>query len=108
MTKEKQVIDYCNTFPEVYEDQPFGKSACIVMRHQSNKKVFAWIFRREEYIWVNVKCDPEWRDFWRGVYTSVVPGYHLNKKYWNSIILDGTVPEEEIKKMITESYQLTR
>ena len=50
--------------------------------------------------------NPEWRDFWRSAYESVTAGYHLNKEHWNTIILDGTIPEEEIKRMIAESYDL--
>ena len=55
---------------------------------------------------MNVKADPEWRDFWRKAYPSVLPGYHQNKTHWNSIILDGSIPEREIKRMIGESYDL--
>ena len=79
-----------------------------MIRHRENRKVFAWIFDREGYVWVNVKCDPQWRDFWRTAYDSVVPAYHLNKAHWNSIILDGTIPEKEIRRMIGESYDLTK
>ena len=50
--------------------------------------------------------NPEWRDFWRSAYESVTAGYHQNKEHWNTIILDGTIPEEEIKRMIAESYDL--
>lgn len=78
------------------------------MRHKNNNKVFAWIFPRQGNIWINVKCDPEWRDFWRSAYKSVVPGYHLNKEHWNSIIMDGSVPDKDVKRMIGESYDLTK
>lgn len=78
------------------------------MRHKENKKVFAWIYEKDGFIWVNVKCNPEWRDFFRDAFPSVVPAYHLNKEHWNSIILDGTVPEDDIKRMIEESYELTK
>lgn len=77
------------------------------MRHNQNQKAFAWIFEKDEYIWINVKCDPEWRDFWRSTYESVIPAYHLNKEHWNSIILDGKVPDKDIERMINESYELT-
>ena len=50
--------------------------------------------------------DPEWRDFWRATYSSVQPGYHQNKEHWSTVILDGTVPADEIKRMIAESYDL--
>ena len=78
------------------------------MRHKDTKKTFAYIFEKDGQIWINVKCDPEWREFWRAAFPSVVPGFHLNKTYWNSIILDGTVPEKDIRRMITESYDLTK
>ncbi len=55
---------------------------------------------------LNVKVDPEWRDFFRNAYESVIPGYHLNKEHWNTIIIDGTIPDGEIKKMIEESYRI--
>lgn len=107
MKERQEVIDYCSEFKEVYADTPFHDPNWTVMRHNNNKKVFAWIFEREGNMWVNVKCDPEWRDFWRQAYSSVIPAYHLNKEYWNSIILDGSVPEEDLKRMIAESYDLT-
>lgn len=50
----------------------------------------------------------EWRDLWRNTFQSVVPGYHMNKKHWNSITLDGTVPEADVKRMIAESYDITK
>ena len=55
-----------------------------------------------------VKCEPVFLDYWRQIYNSVVPAFHLNKDHWNSIILDGTVPEEEIYEMIRQSYMLTK
>ena len=63
-------------------------------------------YERDGYINLNVKVDPEWRDFWRGAYDAVVPGYHQNKEHWNTIILDGTIPDKDIKRMIGESYDL--
>ena len=55
---------------------------------------------------MNVKVDPQWRDYWRGAFASVIPGYHQNMEHWNTIILDGTIPDETIKCMIAESYDL--
>lgn len=108
MTKRKEAISYCLTLTDVYEDYPFRDANWCVIRHRSNQKVFAWIFDKDDHTWINVKCDREWRDFWRQAFKSVVPAYHLNKEHWNSIILDGTVPEKEIKRMIGESYDLTK
>ena len=107
MTKRQEVIAYCLTYPDVYEDYPFHDSNWCVIRHRKSRRVFAWIFEKEEKIWVNVKCDPQWRDFWREAFPSVIPAYHLNKTHWNSVILDGSIPEKEIKRMIAESYDLT-
>lgn len=107
MTQRKEVIEYCAAFPNIYEDYPFHDPNWCVMRHKKNRKVFAWIFEKDGYIWVNVKCDPQWRQFWRETYASVVPAYHLNKEHWNSLILDGTIPQEDICRMIQESYDLT-
>ncbi|MBQ3164106.1 MAG: MmcQ/YjbR family DNA-binding protein [Lachnospiraceae bacterium] len=108
MRERREVIDYCLTFKNVFEDYPFRDNNWCVIRHKKNKKVFAWIFDKDSYVWVNVKCNVEWRDFWRNTFESVVPAYHLNKMHWNSIILDGTIPIEDIKRMIGESYDLTR
>lgn len=108
MKLRSQIITYCSNLIDVYEDYPFHDPNWTVMRYMKNKKVFAWIYEKDGFIWVNVKCNPEWRDFWRDAFPSVVPAYHLNKEHWNSIILDGTVPEDDIKRMIEESYELTK
>ena len=107
MKEREEAVAFCLKLNEVYKDMPFHDSNMIVIRHKDNKKVFAWIFEKDDNIWINVKCNPEWRDFWRNAYKSVLPGWHLNKEHWNSIILDGTVPDKEIKRMIEESYDLT-
>lgn len=108
MRTRKEVIEFCKSLKQVYEDYPFHDSNWTLMRHETNKKTFAFIFEREGHIWVNIKCDPEWILVWRETYDSIVPAYHMNKKYWNSIILDGSVPGEDIKRMIGESYDLIR
>lgn len=107
LTERQEIIDLCLNYPGVYEDYPFHDPNWCVMRHQENKKVFAWIFEKDGYIWVNVKCDPEWISFWRNAFESVIPAYHLNKAYWNSIILDGSISDKEIRIMIGNSYDLT-
>ena len=106
MQTRQEAIQYCHSFQDVYEDYPFHDDNWCVMRHKKNKKTFALIYDKDGYVWINVKCDPEWREFWREAYDAVIPGYHQNKKYWNTIILDGTIPEKDIKKMIKESYDI--
>lgn len=105
MTRE-EALAYGMTFDNVYEEKPFRDPNWQLVRIKGSKKTFLWIYEREGYINLNVKVNPEWRDFWRSTYESVTAGYHLNKEHWNTIILDGTVPEKEIKRMIAESYDL--
>lgn len=106
MTTRKEILDYGMTFSNVYMDTPFRDDNWVLLRYQKNKKAFAWTYERNGMMCVNVKVNPEWRDFWRNAYPSVQPGYHQNKKHWNTIILDGSVPEEEIRQMIAESYEI--
>ncbi|KAF7786789.1 hypothetical protein PRUB_a1452 [Pseudoalteromonas rubra] len=56
--------------------------------------------------WLNLKCDPDEALLLRDKYAAIVPGYHMNKRLWNTIVLDGSIPEEEIKRMIDDSYQI--
>lgn len=108
MQNKNEAAAFCLTLKDTYEDYPFHDSNWCVIRHKKNRKVFAWIFDKDDYVWINVKCDPEWRDFWREAFDSVRPAYHLNKIHWNSIILDGSIPDEDICRMIRESYDLTK
>lgn len=107
MISRRQAIDFCLTFAGAYEDYPFHDSNWAAMRHSENNKIFAAIYKRQGHIWINVKCDPNLTYMWRNAFRSVVPAYHMNKEHWNSIILDGSVPEEGIKNMIRDSYELT-
>ena len=108
MKLRQDVIDFCLSLNDTFEDYPFHDFNWTVMRHDGNKKMFAAICEREGNIWVNVKCDPNLTYMWRSAFSSVVPAYHMNKVHWNSIILDGSVPSEEIKIMIFDSYELTK
>lgn len=106
MTSRKEIIDFCLTFEGGYEDYPFDDFNWTVMRRRDTKRGFAWIFEHQGKLWLNLKCDPDWAEFFRSTYKSVIPAYHMNKKHWNSVILDGTVPDAEIRNMIKESYLL--
>ena len=106
MREQQEVLNYGMTFPDTYMDAPFHDANWVLLRYKKNKRAFAWTYERNGYIWVNVKVDPEWRDFWRDAYPSVLPGYHQNKDHWNAIRLDGSIPDEEIKRMIAESYDI--
>ena len=106
MLTREEVIEYGLSFPGTYTDAPFHDDNWQLVRVQESKKAFLWTYERNGYININVKADPEWRDFWRNAYDSVLPGWHQNKEHWNTIILDGSVPVEDIKNMIKESYNL--
>lgn len=104
----QEAIDFCMTFKNVYEDYPFHDFNWTVMRHKENRKIFAAIYERQDNIWINVKCDPNLTYMWRSSFEAVVPAYHMNKEHWNSVILDGSIPETDIKAMIGDSYDLTK
>ena len=106
MQTRQEVIAYGLSLPDTYLDAPFRDENWQLVRSRKNKKVFLWTYEKNGNMCINVKVDPEWREFWRSAYKSVIPGYHQNKEHWNTVILDGTVPEKEIKRMIAESYDL--
>lgn len=106
MITREEALKFGLSFPDVYEERPFHDPSWQLVRVKGSKKAFLWIYERNGYINLNVKADPEWRDFWRSAYSSVIAGYHQNKEHWNTIILDGTIPDKEIKRMISESYDL--
>ena len=106
MNTREEALKFGLSFPDVYEERPFHDPSWQLVRVKGSKQAFLWIYERNGYINLNVKADPEWRDFWRSAYSSVIAGYHQNKEHWNTIILDGTIPDKEIRRMISESYDL--
>ena len=108
MVTRAEVIALCLRLPDSYEDYPFDDPNWTVMRHKTNRKTFALIFERQGHLWVNVKAEPQWGDFWKSTYPAVVPAYHMNKRHWVSIILDGSMTEEQVFPLIAESYALTQ
>jgi O-6-methylguanine DNA methyltransferase len=106
MRTREDALQYGLSFPDTYQESPFHDSNWQLVRVRGSKKAFLWVYEHNGYINANVKVDPEWRDFWRSTYRSVVPGWHQNKEHWNTIILDGTIPEADIRRMIAESYDL--
>ena len=102
----EEALLYGLSFPDTYIDAPFHDENWQLVRIRKNKKVFLWTYEKDGHICINIKVNPEWRDFWRSTYEAVLPGYHQNKEHWNTVILDGTIPENEIRRMIAESYDL--
>ena len=106
MKTREEVLAYGLTFADTYVDTPFSDANWQLVRVKQSKKAFLWTYEKDGFLNLNVKANPEWRDFWRSTYKSVIPGYHQNKEHWNTIILDGSIPEEDVKRMIAESYDL--
>jgi predicted DNA-binding protein (MmcQ/YjbR family) len=106
MRSREEALEYGLSFPNTYQEAPFHDPNWQLVRVRGSKKAFLWTYEKDGHICLNVKVDPEWRDFWRKTYASVLPGWHQNKEHWNTIVLDGTVPDAEIRRMIAESYDL--
>lgn len=105
MTPE-QFIDAALWFPEAAESEPFGPGALVYK--VAGDKLFALLFsgRGDGHATVNLKCDPELALELRAQFPAVTPGYHMNKRHWNSVLLDGTVPDDEVLEMLRHSYVL--
>lgn len=106
MKSREEAINFGLTFQDSYEERPFKDQNWQLVRVNGSKKAFLWVYEKDGRIHLNVKADPQWRDFWRAAYASVIPGYHQNKEHWNTIILDGSVPDRDVRRMIAESYDL--
>lgn len=106
MRTREEALAYGLSFPNTYQEAPFHDENWQLVRVKGSKKAFLWTYEMEGKIHLNVKVSPEWRDLWRQAYEAVIPGYHQNKEHWNTIILDDTIPDNEVKRMIAESYDL--
>ncbi len=106
MKTREEALSCGLSFPDTYQDAPFHDANWQLVRYKWNKRAFLWIYEREGHINLNVKVDTDKALFWRDIYKSVIPGFHQNKEHWNTIILDGTIPEDDIRVMIAESYDL--
>tara|TARA_A100000164_G_scaffold98548_1_gene85811 strand:+ start:811 stop:1212 length:402 start_codon:yes stop_codon:yes gene_type:complete len=100
---KKTVRTYCLTLPLVRQDYPFGPDVQVF---KIKEKLFALMTTRQGIERVNLKCDPEEAIILREIFDDVIPGYHMNKMHWNTIILSGSIPDGEIKRMIDRSYCL--
>lgn len=106
MNTREEALEYGLTFPGTYVDAPFHDRNWQLVRVRPSEKAFLWTYERNGYININVKVDSEWRDFWRDAFEAVIPGWHQNKEHWNTIILDGSIPDDTIRDMIAQSYDL--
>ena len=94
---------YCLTKPRVTEGTPFGEDVLVF---KVGGKMFALASLDQVPPEVNLKCDPELVLDLRDRYEEVRPGYHMNKKHWNTVVLSGRIPAAELRRMIDHSYAL--
>lgn len=99
----KTVEAYILSMPNAWLDYPFGEEAAV---YKVGDKMFALIQEKSDPIRLSLKCDPQLSTVLRERYESVMPGYHLNKKHWNTLILSGQLSWEEVQDLIRHSYQL--
>jgi predicted DNA-binding protein (MmcQ/YjbR family) len=95
--------DYLLAQPEAREDFPFGPDVAVM---KVLDKMFATLAMQDGVGRMNLKCDPDEAQILRDIFTAVKPGYHMNKRHWNTVILDNSIPEGEIQRMIENSYTL--
>lgn len=102
----EDVRQYCLTKKGAIEDYPFDAHTLVI---KVGGKLFALLGSAPQAGSagsVNLKCDPEWALMLRDTYPAVTAGYHMNKRHWNTVILDGSIPDDEVIEMIDHSYDL--
>jgi len=105
----KELETYLLSFPDTWLDFPFGESTSVYKigkKEDGEGKMFALIDNNSKPLRVSLKCDPILAETLRAKYETVVSGYHLNKKHWNTIICTGQLADGEIKDLANLSYQL--
>lgn len=95
--------NYCLGKPGTTEERPFGPDTLV---YKVMGKMFALTSDERQPEYVNLKCDPDDAMFFRNQFEGVRPGYHMNKRLWNSVYLTSDVPESLIREMIDDSYDL--
>lgn len=94
---------YCIGKQAATSDFPFGPETQV---YRVMGKIFALVALTNTPLSINLKCDPTLAEILRQTYPAVIPGYHMNKRHWNTVILDGSIPEAEVYEMIDQSYEL--
>ena len=99
----KTVEEYVLSMPKAWLDYPFGEDVAV---YKVGDKMFALIQEGKIPVNISLKCDPQLSKLLREKYETVMEGYHLNKKHWNTVVLSGQLPWEEIQALIRHSYDL--
>lgn len=105
----KELEDFLLSFPNTWLDFPFGEGTSVYKvgdKAASEGKLFAIIADNSKPLRISLKCDPQLAETLRDKYETVVPGYHLNKKHWNTIICSGQLSDDELKDLARLSYDL--
>lgn len=103
MITHKELEDHLLSLPDALLDYPFGEKVAV---YKSGDKMFALVEEGSQPIRLSVKCDPRLSKLLREKYESVMPGYHLNKKHWITVLLTGQLDWEQIQDLIRHSYLL--
>ncbi len=98
-----ELRDHCLSFTGAEETFPFNPETSVF---KVAGKMFALSQLDSDSLRVSVKCDPELAEALRGAHAAVIPGYHLNKRHWNTVIIDGSIPDGAVRDMIGDSYDL--
>jgi predicted DNA-binding protein (MmcQ/YjbR family) len=109
MITHKDIEDYLLSFSNTWLDYPFGEGTAVYKvghKETGEGKMYAIVEENSNPLRVSLKCDPILAETLREKYETVVPGYHLNKKHWNSIICTGQLTDEEVKDLARLSYDL--
>lgn len=108
MSKE-EIIRYCLTLQNTFKDYPFTDDyETITMKHSENNKWFALVKEVKGKLYLNVKTEPEYLELLRKSCAYIVPGYHMNKQHWNTIVVNDCTDFDLLKDLIKESYNLTK
>ncbi|HEX4774532.1 MAG TPA: MmcQ/YjbR family DNA-binding protein [Candidatus Saccharimonadales bacterium] len=103
----KTVEDYILSMPNSWLDYPFGEEVAVYKVGPKDKsKMFALINEGKAPVRLSLKSDPQLAQILRDKYDEVMPGYHLNKKHWNTLVLTGQLGWEEVQGLIRHSYNL--
>ncbi len=94
---------YCLGLPGATAEFPFGPETLVF---KVGGKIFALVLSQQLPLEINLKCDPLRADPLRSCFPAITPGYHMNKRHWNTVTIDGTIPEEVFFSLIDDSYRL--
>ena len=108
MTEREEIVAMITSLPGVVLDYPFGEDVAVYKIGDVQGKMFALIQEGSDPVRLSLKCDPTLADILREKYEVVLPGYHLNKRHWNTIICSGQVPDDELRDLVRHSYELVK